>query len=431
MFTTDSPSKKTNRYINPSQAYVKPSQNRPEENDETDSENSLLRSQIKSFEFASSPVPSNCCSSEGEFSNYSGQFSQLPSHSAENLSKDVDSFHAAAAAAFHRVNNHYSSPAGHVENWHVPDVSKCEESYTFESADNCLLNSGMTDLSWNRSFRSPSPVSSHGTLGLSHLEPGFPLQSYPLPPPGPFLPQNLCRPRVSVYVPEPGHFPPTQPGRVDHNPYGTPGFIPPNGPPNGPANVSFQRAVAPTDPVNTNAPFSLSLPREQRKVFVTYATDNDRHVEEVIKFVALLIRNGFETQIDMFEQHFRSINKIDWMERYINDKGYLIIIVISPKYWEAVTSQNFDVKNDEHSLNTVFIYKQLQNEFIQNGSKNFRFVPILFPGAYMKHVPSWLQNTHVYSWPLQSQDILRRLMRLEKYNPPPVGELPTIIQKSI
>lgn len=162
---------------------------------------------------------------------------------------------------------------------------------------------------------------------------------------------------------------------------------------------------------------------------MTYATDNDKHVGEVINFVALLMTNGFETQIDIFEQNFRSINKIDWMERYINDKGYLIIIIISPKYYQAVTSQN--LKDDEHSLNSVFIYKQLQNEFIQNGSKNFRFVPIIFPGASMKHVPSWLQNTHVYNWPVQNQDILRRLMRLEKYNPPPVGELPTIIQKSI
>ncbi|XP_043557111.1 E3 ubiquitin ligase TRAF3IP2-like isoform X1 [Chiloscyllium plagiosum] len=409
------------RFLKPSQEYAKSSKNRPEENDETDSENSLLTSEIKSFDFAAGPMPKNRCSNDRGFSNYSGQFSQLPSHSAENIKS-----YAAATAATQPKEYPYSSPTGHVENWHVPCVSNCGDCYTYKS-DNWFSNTGMTDVSLSGSFRPPLPTSLHSSLGLSQLEPGFPLQSYPFQPPGHPLPQNPCRPRVSVYVPEPGHFPPTPLGRVDFPPYGTPGFNPPNGP----GNVSFQRAVAPTDPVNTNAPFSLVLPREQRKVFVTYATDNDRHVEEVIKFVALLIRNGFETQIDMFEQNFRSINKIDWMERYINDKGYLIIIVISPKYWEAVTSQNFDIKNDEHSLNTVFIYKQLQNEFIQNGSKNFRFVPIIFPGANMNHVPSWLQNTHVYRWPVQTQDILRRLMRLEKYNPPPVGELPTIIQKSI
>ncbi|XP_072369571.1 uncharacterized protein [Scyliorhinus torazame] len=421
MFTTDS-HKNTKRYINPSQLHANSSNNRPEENDETDSENSLLKSQIKSLDFKSSPVPENYCSRGGEFANYSGQLSHFQSRSAECL--DMNSFQA-AAAAFHQMNNHHSLPAGHYESRHVPYTHTCGECYTLEPAESWLSTNSMTDLSPDRSFRLPSPTSSQGTLGLSRLEPGFPLQSYPHQPAGPLLPQDPCRPKISVYVP--GHFPPTPPGRVHHSHPGTPGPIAPNVP----GNVSLQRATATTDPVHTNAPFSLPLPREQRKIFVTYATDNDRHVEEVLKFVALLIQNGFETQIDMFEQIFRSVNKIDWMERYINDKGYLIIIVISPKYFEAVTSQNVEVKNDEHSLNTVFIYKQLQNEFIQNGSKNFRFVPIIFPGAGMKHVPSWLQNTHVYCWPSQKQDILRRLMRLEKYNPPPVGELPTIIQKSI
>ncbi|CAL8255437.1 unnamed protein product [Merluccius merluccius] len=129
----------------------------------------------------------------------------------------------------------------------------------------------------------------------------------------------------------------------------------------------------------------------------------------------------------MFEQQFRSISKIDFMERYLSEKEYLIIIVISPKYYDTVTASPFGLENDERTLNTVYIHKQLQNEFIQNGSKNFRFIPIIFPGAKKWHVPTWLQNTSVFSWPRDLHDILRRLMRVEKYNPPSLGPLPTII----
>ncbi|XP_047670261.1 uncharacterized protein traf3ip2l isoform X2 [Tachysurus fulvidraco] len=204
-----------------------------------------------------------------------------------------------------------------------------------------------------------------------------------------------------------------------------------------PYSSSFSSNSKPSDPelnprhksfytqpksVPSTAPLSL----EQRKVFVTYEADNEKHVKEVINFVALLRHNGFYTHIDMFEQQFRSISKIDFMERYITEKDYLIIIIISPKYFEIVTNASLCVENDE-TLNTVYIHKQLQNEFIQNGCRNFRFIPVLFPGAKRCHVPAWLQNTHIFSWPRDRDDILRRLMRVEKYNPPPIGELPTIV----
>ncbi|XP_051996297.1 uncharacterized protein LOC127653606 isoform X1 [Xyrauchen texanus] len=172
----------------------------------------------------------------------------------------------------------------------------------------------------------------------------------------------------------------------------------------------------------STAPLSL----EQRKVFVTYEADSEKHVKEIINFVALLRHNGFYTHIDLFEQQFKSISKIDFMERYISEKDYLIIIIISPKYHDIVTNASFFMENDE-TLNTVYIHKQLQNEFIQNGSRNYRFIPILFPGAKKCHVPSWLQSTQIFTWPRDRDDILRRLMRVEKFNPPPIGELPTIV----
>ncbi|XP_076870874.1 uncharacterized protein traf3ip2l isoform X2 [Brachyhypopomus gauderio] len=183
-------------------------------------------------------------------------------------------------------------------------------------------------------------------------------------------------------------------------------------------------------PGQKSVPSTTPLSLKQRKVFVTYEADCDKHVKEVINFVALLRHNGFYTHIDMFEQQFRSISKIDFMERYITEKDYLIIIIISPKYYEIVTRASLYMENDE-TLNTVYIHRQLQNEFIQNGCKNFRFVPVLFPGAKKCHVPSWLQNTHIFSWPRDRDDILRRLMRVEKYNPPPIGQLPTIVSMPI
>ncbi|KAA0707393.1 Adapter protein CIKS [Triplophysa tibetana] len=176
-----------------------------------------------------------------------------------------------------------------------------------------------------------------------------------------------------------------------------------------------------------DGPNITHLSQEHRKVFVTYEADSDKHLKEIIKFVALLRNNGFDTHIDVFEEQLSSISKIDCMERYLNEKDYLIIIIISLRYYKTVSGMNTGRDDDEKTSNTVYIHRQLQSEFIQNGSRNYRFIPILFPGANKSYVPSWLRNTHIYSWPKDRDDILLRLMRVEKYNPPPVGPLPTIV----
>ncbi|KAJ0026744.1 hypothetical protein NQD34_017744 [Periophthalmus magnuspinnatus] len=159
---------------------------------------------------------------------------------------------------------------------------------------------------------------------------------------------------------------------------------------------------------------TINLPEECKTVFITYSIDT---AKDMIPFTKFLLANGFQPAIDIFDSPIRSMDTTKWMDRFLNDKSMLIIVVISPQYKEDVEG----LGPDEHCLHTKYIHKQIQNEFIQQGCLNFRLVPVLFPGASMRHVPNWLQSTKLYRWPQDSSDLLLRLFRMERYIVPSPG----------
>ncbi|XP_035267230.1 adapter protein CIKS-like isoform X1 [Anguilla anguilla] len=410
--------------------------NCPEENDETLSEGSLS-SAVSSLRpnWRNLHIPSPAASSLSRMANghsYSCDSSQSgydPYHLTLDLPSGCDApfpsradgcpscphLHKGAwpppsyGSSFYRGGGYSDSLPLCPPPSEYPSFPSGQDSYPYSKPYSCNQSNG--SLEQPQSLRSVPP-----TAGVQEY--------YPTPyPPCRRGPQGpACCTQYPAEGYRMGHSPHQSPRPGYHLPYRHPG-------PDhcGCPEAGSTQSVYPHAHLRQNTAICAPLSLEQRKVFVTYEADSEKHVNEIIKFVALLRHNGFDTHIDVFEQQFRSISKIDFMEKFINEKDYLIIIAISPKYYETVTGALINMENDERTLNTVYIHKQLQNEFIQNGCRNFRFIPILFPGAKKCHVPTWLQNTHVYSWPKDRDDILRRLMRVEKYNPPPIGPLPTIV----
>nr|XP_046229481.1 E3 ubiquitin ligase TRAF3IP2 isoform X2 [Scatophagus argus] len=287
----------------------------------------------------------------------------------------------------------------------------------------------------------PHPAPWHQRRGCSPdhsveaegLEPPLPLMSdvsrtYYVPPqyraaraPGPdpvqgsFLRQCACCPPAKM--PHPIRNSPHQEFRHHQqlrNPNAPNG---PHGPPPQCANslgeviheVSVNYPILP-DPLPATKEFrrTISLPEECRNVFITYSVDT---AQQIIPFVKFLNDNGLRPAIDIFENPVQIMGITKWMDRFLNDKSVLIIVVISPKYKEDLEGD----AGDEHGLHTKYIHNQIQNEYIQQGCLNFRLVPVLFPNATKRHVPSWLQSTRIYRWPDDSQDLLLRLFRRERY----------------
>ncbi|TKS86776.1 Adapter protein CIKS [Collichthys lucidus] len=179
--------------------------------------------------------------------------------------------------------------------------------------------------------------------------------------------------------------------------------------------------------VTTRLPASTEDPGMSLKtgnIFITHSSDLS---SEIVPFVDFLSKQGFRPAIDIFDNPIRRMDINKWKDSYLKDPATLIIVAISPMYKADIEGSVVD----NHGLHTRYIHSMMQNEYIQQGSLNFRFIPVLFLNASQKYVPSWLQNTRVYSWPRDTEDLLLRLLREERYIPPPVPMEPTLIIRPV
>jgi len=80
-----------------------------------------------------------------------------------------------------------------------------------------------------------------------------------------------------------------------------------------------------------------------------------------------------------------------------------------------------DTDRDDHPyrLHTKHIYRLMYREYIQNGHRCARFVPLIFPGMSENLIPKWMldQNRRFYLWPKEYKDLLWMLTKPENRVP--------------
>ncbi|XP_077965623.1 uncharacterized protein LOC120334462 isoform X2 [Styela clava] len=166
------------------------------------------------------------------------------------------------------------------------------------------------------------------------------------------------------------------------------------------------------------------LEQKSTSVFITYAEErHDKNFRKlVLQLTRTLLNNGIQVRLDMLESTLMSMSVSSWLDDNIK-KCDFIVICVSPSYKSEV-EPGLPETPDPHSLHTRYIYSRLLTEYIGNGSRNFRFIPVLIGGATRRDLPSLCHDTHVYEWPSEFEEIIYRLFKKEKYVQPRVGPTP-------
>lgn len=155
-------------------------------------------------------------------------------------------------------------------------------------------------------------------------------------------------------------------------------------------------------------PIQIKIDKRSVRVFVTYSEDSRKHLRNVMQLCECLKRNGFVVGVDIGENEHLAMtdDKLGLsVKRY--QSADCVLALISPKYFRDVTGSAEQDKSMRrvHSLNTLYIHRCMQAEYMMNSCSNKRFIPVLMPGAVKDDVPDWLRKTNVYAWPDQYNDL--------------------------
>ena len=121
------------------------------------------------------------------------------------------------------------------------------------------------------------------------------------------------------------------------------------------------------------------------KVFISYSHDDKAHEDRVLDFAERLRDDGVDAMIDQYEQSPPQ-GWPDWCERQIRESDF-VLMVCTETYLRRVNGD----EEPGVGYGVLWEARLVKQDIYGSGSVSSKYVPVLFAGGLLEHVPRPVQ----------------------------------------
>lgn len=127
------------------------------------------------------------------------------------------------------------------------------------------------------------------------------------------------------------------------------------------------------------------------KVFISYSHDSAEHEAQVLRFADALRSHGIDAELDRYHQR-PSQGWTAWCEEQLRPEiSSHVLMICTRTYHDRV--QNLVEADKGHG---AFWEGRIIHNYIYGAKRNERFIPVLFDGTTMEHIPIPIRNDQHY-----------------------------------
>lgn len=151
-----------------------------------------------------------------------------------------------------------------------------------------------------------------------------------------------------------------------------------------------------------------------KKVFISYAWEDDRFAEKVLNFSNKLRSKGIDANIDQYEEN-PDMGWPIWMEQQIEQSDF-VLIIFTKSYWDKF-NQYRQGKGVSWEISSIY-----QSLYELQGH-NDKFIPVVFDDKDKKYIVKALQPYTNYNIITQFQKLENRIKGILNTVKPPLNEI--------